>query len=89
MSFSGMNPDQGREVATAIRKAGTDIQDQIDQLTSQVTGVEWVGPDYDAFVADWNAFVSSDVATATDLFNTKADALDTHADEQDDTSNQN
>ncbi|SLM95493.1 hypothetical protein [Brachybacterium nesterenkovii] len=89
MAFKGMNPDQGRDTAEAIKNAGTQTQELFETLTGQVQGVEWVGPDADTFKGDWTSYVGGIVAQVTDLYNTKSTDLNTHADEQDDTSNQN
>lgn len=89
MSFKGMNPDQGREVAAAIKTAGENLQSAIDDVYSIVSSVEWVGPDYDAYVADFSAFVGDDVANLRQAYYDRGNDLENQADEQDDTSNQN
>lgn len=87
MAFKGMNPDQGREVATGINDAAGQILDAIDAVTNVVNSVEWVGPDYDAYRDDWNGFVSGAVNQLVEGMKTKADELNQHAEEQDSTSN--
>ncbi|GAB2546593.1 WXG100 family type VII secretion target [Brachybacterium huguangmaarense] len=87
MAFKGMDPDAGRTVAEAIKKAGTDIQEVFDQLTGQITGVEWIGPDFDTYVSDWNSFISGSLTSVVDGFTTKGEDLNTQAEEQDTTSN--
>lgn len=87
MAFKGMNPEEGREVASAITEAGQQILDVIDGITSTVNSVEWVGPDYDNYQGDWNGFVSGAVTGVVDGLKAKSDELNTHADEQDQTSN--
>ena len=88
MAFKGMNPDEGREVATAINEAGSQIMDAIDAVTGVVNGVEWVGPDYDTYVEDWNGFVSGAVNGVVEACQAKSDERNQHAEEQDTTSNQ-
>lgn len=88
MAFKGMNPEDGRQVAQQIKKTGSDIQDVYDQITSIVTSVEWVGPDYDNYTSDWNSFISGRLGPVVEAFNAKGDDLNTQADQQDDTSNQ-
>jgi hypothetical protein len=89
MAFKGMNPEEGREVAQEILKAGEQVLEHIDAVTNVVNSVEWVGPDYDAYREDWNAFVNGPVSDLVEAFKVKGDELNKHAEEQDTTSNQN
>lgn len=88
MAFKGMNPDQGREVASAINDAGSQILDAINNVTSAVNSVEWIGPDYDSYQDDWNSFVSGPVSNLVDGFQRRSELMNQHAEEQDTTSNQ-
>lgn len=87
MAFKGMNPEEGREVATGITEASQQILDAIDQVTNQVNGVHWVGPDYDAYQQDWNGFVSSQLSGLVDAFQAKADEMNSQAEQQEVASN--
>src|SRR5699024_7901335 len=71
-----------REVATGITEAGQQILEAIDQVPAQVHGVNWVGPDYDAYQQDWNSFDSSQVSSLVDAFQAKSDELTQHAEPQ-------
>lgn len=88
MAFKGMNPEEGREVAQAVKEAGEQVLEAIDTVTSVVNSVEWVGPDYDSYRDDWNGFVGGAVAQLVEGLQTKGDELNQHAEEQDTTSNQ-
>lgn len=88
MAFKGMNPEEGREVAQEVLKAGEQVVEKVDEVTRLVTSVEWVGPDYDAYVEAWNSFVNGPVNSLVEAFSTKGDELTQHAEEQDTTSNQ-
>lgn len=88
MAFKGMNPEDGREVASAVGDAGSQVLDAIDSVSGVVTSVEWVGPDYDAYLDEWNSFVSGPVTNLVDAFQRRSDLLNQHAEEQDTTSNQ-
>lgn len=87
MAFKGMNPDEGREVASGVTDASSRILDVIDRATAAVNGAEWIGPDYEAYQQDWNAFVSGPVNTLIEGFKVKADELNQHAEQQDTASN--
>ncbi|MGP9682670.1 MULTISPECIES: hypothetical protein [unclassified Brachybacterium] len=86
MTFKGMNPDEGRDVATAVNEAGRQILDQVDAVTATVTSVDWIGPDYESFREDWNGFVSGAVNALVEGFQRRSEGLTTHADQQDTTS---
>ena len=88
MSFKGMNPDEGREVAQLLNTTGSDMASAIADAGTIVSGVEWLGPDYDAFLDDWNNFQNGAVANLEQVLVGKGDELNKHADEQDETSNQ-
>lgn len=88
MAFKGMNPDEGRETASLVKEATTTIGDLANQVGNQINSVEWIGPDYDAYLSEWQSFYSSQVTALMDLYTARADILTQHADEQDDTSNQ-
>ncbi|MFC0675083.1 hypothetical protein [Brachybacterium hainanense] len=88
MAFQGMDIEAGRDVAALITTTGSEILDIIDQVTSVVNSVEWVGPDYDQYVSDWGSFVSGQVSSLTEAFQAKGDALTQQADQQEGTSQQ-
>lgn len=87
MAFKGMNPEEGRETAGLVKEAASVVNESTDNVTTQVMGVEWVGPDYDSFTSDWNAMLSGPLAALSDAYSAKADELTAHADAQDETSN--
>jgi uncharacterized protein YukE len=84
-----MNPDEGRDVAQEVTKAGEQILDLLDPLNNLVNSVEWVGPDYETYRDDWSSFMSGPVNDLIEAFKAKGDELTNHAEEQDHTSNQN
>lgn len=88
MAFKGMNPDEGREIAALVDEASVVVNDTTDHVTSQVMSVEWVGPDYEAFTADWNSFLSGPLSQLSDAYKQKGTELNDHAEQQDTTSNQ-
>ena len=87
MAFKGMDPEEGREVALEITRTGEQILEYFDSVTSVVSSVDWIGPDYDAYLDDWNSFVSGSIAGLVEALNAKSEELTRHADQQDDTSN--
>lgn len=88
MAFKGMDPDAGREVASFLNDTGSGINDETQTVTSTVSGVEWIGPDYDQFLDDWNQTASNVINGLVELLQEKGKNLGEQADQQDDTSNQ-
>lgn len=88
MAFKGMNPEEGREVASAIDEAGQQILELMETVTGVVNGVEWVGSDYDTYKEDWNSFSGSTVGDLVNGMAERSKGLTQHAEEQDQTSNQ-
>jgi uncharacterized protein YukE len=89
MSFKGMDPEQARDVAKDVTQAGEKIKQAFSDLDGTVQGIEWKGPDAEAFKDDWRSFESSEVSNVADLFKSHGDTLSDQADEQDQTSNSN
>ncbi|PWH05030.1 hypothetical protein DEO23_15485 [Brachybacterium endophyticum] len=89
MSFKGMDPDQGRDTAQAVKDAGDKIRDAFKDLDGTVQGVEWEGPDADKFKEDWSSFTSQSLDSLVEAFQTHGKDLENQADQQDDTSNSN
>lgn len=88
MAFQGMNPEEGVEVATAVTESGRTIMEIISEVTNLVGSVEWVGPDYDSFLEEWNTFNGGPVAELVNGLQEKGNRLNDHAEEQTETSNQ-
>ncbi|MDO5662000.1 MAG: hypothetical protein Q4G40_04840 [Brachybacterium sp.] len=88
MAFKGMNPDEGREVASFVRDTGNKINESANAVKGIVDGLEWVGPDADSFKEEFNAFVSQAVASLVDAYSSQSDILNADADEQEQTSAQ-
>lgn len=53
MAFEGMDIGAVRSLAQQMRAKADEIQQIAGQLTSALTGVQWVGPDRERFVNDW------------------------------------
>lgn len=88
MAFKGMNPEEGREVASEISDLGSLITELIDAPTTVLGSIEWVGPDYDAFLEEWNSFVSNQINGIVEALTARSESLQQHSEQQDTTSNQ-
>ena len=55
MSYLGLDPAVVRQLAQQLNHAASEIQTLSGQLTSQLQGAPWTGPDREAFVNEWNS----------------------------------
>lgn len=55
MSFTGMDVAAVRALASQMTNSASEIQNLANQLTSQLQGASWVGPDRERFVSDWQS----------------------------------
>ena len=55
MSFTGMDVAAVRSLATQMNHSAAEIQQLANQLSSQLQGASWVGPDRERFVSDWQS----------------------------------
>ena len=88
MAFKGMNPDEGREIATAVSETGQKIMEIVGDMSTVVNSMEWVGPDYDSYRDDWGTFIGAGLADLVNGLEQKGKELEHHAEQQDATSNQ-
>lgn len=83
MPFTGMNSDDGRTVAEAIKTAGTNLQETFATVTASVNGADWVGDDRESYVADWSSLVANQIDPLVEALTAKSEELRQHAEEQD------
>ena len=55
MSFTGMDIGGVRTLATQMDHSADNIQTQMSQLTASLQSTQWVGPDHDHFVSEWQS----------------------------------
>lgn len=89
MSFKGMDPEAGRNVAKQIQQAGQKIEHIFQELKTAAHGTDWVGPDADHFKSDFDGFMNGTGKHLSDAFTKKGTELQKQAEEQDQTSNNN
>jgi uncharacterized protein YukE len=53
MSLKGMDTDAVRQLAAHMNNAKDQILHLQQQLTHQLQAVNWIGPDREQFVSDW------------------------------------
>lgn len=55
MSLKGMDTDAVRQLAAQMNQAHETIQQLSAQLTGQLNNVQWIGPDREHFVSNWQS----------------------------------
>jgi len=55
MAFEGMDIGAVRQLANLMRQKADEIDHIISQLTGSVNNTQWVGPDRDRFIQDWQS----------------------------------
>lgn len=86
MPLFGMDPAEVRRIGTEARSAADNIGQVISKVTSTVSGSQWVGPDREAFMSNWNdvsARKLNEVKSFLEAFATEAEI---QAKQQEDTS---
>lgn len=55
MTFVGMNIDEVRHLATQLTQAASEIEQLVSQLSSALNNTNWVGPDQQRFMSEWQS----------------------------------
>ena len=53
-SFTGMDVPAVRQLATQMTSSASQIRQLMTQLTNQLNGTQWVGPDRTRFEGEWS-----------------------------------
>ena len=51
--LTGMDIVEVRTLATQLDSSASSIQDIVGQLTAALNGANWIGPDRESFVGEW------------------------------------
>ena len=73
--FEGMDTDGAQMVVNALNNAPSDIQNIISNLTNQIQGINWQGPDQGQFISNWQSTVSQLTNTVNNLLSETAQHL--------------
>jgi len=56
MAFEGMDVDAARQVAGYIQNTALqDLTNALNQIDTQITGIQWTGTDQSTFVSNWQS----------------------------------
>ena len=53
MSLTGMDIAEVRSLAGQLDNSAASIQDIVSRLTTNLSGANWIGPDRERFVGEW------------------------------------
>ena len=73
--FEGMDTDGALVVVNALNNAPSDIQNIVSNLTNQIQGINWQGPDQQQFLSNWQSTVSQLTNTINNLLTETAQHL--------------
>ena len=73
--FEGMDTDGAQVVVNALNSAPSDIQNIVSNLTNQIQGINWQGPDQQQFLSNWQSTVSQLTNTINNLLTETAQHL--------------
>lgn len=80
--FQGMDTDQVLSESEALERAAQRLEGVMDGLHSSVSGVEWIGPDADAFREQWGAVRRQGEGVVVPGLGERSRELQRHAEEQ-------
>ena len=53
--FTGMDIEAVRQLSAQMKAKGEEIRTLMNQLTTQLQNTQWVGPDRERFLSDWQS----------------------------------
>jgi uncharacterized protein YukE len=85
--FTGMDITQVRNLANTMRTKADEIENIMSQLTNQLKGAQWVGPDRQRFESDWDGQYCSSLRNVIQGLQDAATNADQNAQQQEQASN--
>lgn len=87
MSFTGMDIPAVQALSSQMTNSANEIQNLMNQLTSQLQSVSWVGPDRERFVGDWQSTHVAQLNQVVNALHEAAQAANQNAQQQETASN--
>ncbi len=87
MSFTGMDIQGVRTLATQLNTAAGDIDGLLARLTGQLNSTSWVGPDREQFVGEWGSTHTSQLKNVAQALRDAAQKATLNAQQQEQASN--
>ena len=83
MPITGMDIEAVRQLAVQMENNASQIEQLIGTLTATLEGTEWIGPDRERFVGDWNNTHKIQLTAVANSLRDAANAARSNADQQD------
>jgi hypothetical protein len=87
MSYTGMDINDVRQLATRMNSAADEILQTANTLTQALQGTTWVGPDRERFVGDWTSSHMAQINNVVTAIHDAATRANHNATEQEQASN--
>jgi len=87
MAFLGMNVDEVQTLAAQMHNASSEITNLMSQVTSALQSAQWVGPDHDRFVSDWQSLHTAALTSVANGLTDAANSATSNAQQQIEASN--
>lgn len=88
MAVWGQDVTQVRALAKQLSAKATEIQNIMQQLTSQLQNVQWSGPDAEKFRGDWQGQHMAQLKQVVNALNEASQRANRNAQQQETTSQQ-
>ncbi|PZR51573.1 hypothetical protein DNL40_15890 [Xylanimonas oleitrophica] len=85
-TFYGIDPQQSREHARAMRSGAGDLSDIVGAIGSMLSQVTWTGPGAERFLQEWDGALRPELENATQNLRENAAELDRRAEMQEEAS---
>lgn len=82
MAIQGMDIEAVRQLAVQMDNDAAQIEQLMGTLTSSLEGAEWIGPDREKFVGDWNSNHKMQLTAVANSLRDAANAARSNADQQ-------
>jgi uncharacterized protein YukE len=81
-NFTGMDIQGVRTLASQMTSSASQIRQLMSQLTNQLNGTQWVGPDRTRFEGEWNGTYVQQLNQVATALEDAAQRANTNATEQ-------
>lgn len=81
-NFTGMDVSGVRQLSAQMNQSASQIRQLMSQLTNQLSGTQWVGPDRSRFESDWTGSYVQQLTTVASALEEAAQRANQNAQEQ-------
>lgn len=81
-NFTGMDIPAVRQLSSQMNQSAGQIRQLMQQLTSQLNGTQWVGPDRQRFESDWSGTYVNQLRQVAEALENASQRANANAQEQ-------